>query len=131
MKTNKNSRERIRQNKRLLNVAKALRESPDPKNFTMHSYFDVCGTPMCAFGHYAARRDLQKSFRNDPTGRWCPVDAAGNNVEAGIIDDYSIKTHFGLNVDEQFMMFSATGCNNAKSNISAAEFIEKFVKNRQ
>jgi hypothetical protein len=58
---------------RLLNVAKALRESPNPDHFDMRRYVNQCGTPACAFGHYAARDDLQDAFSINTTqdpNRW-------------------------------------------------------------
>ena len=33
--------------KRLLNVARALRESKHPEQFTMTEYVNPCGTPAC------------------------------------------------------------------------------------
>ena len=54
---------------RLLNVVRALRESPKPKAFSMDWYgygpneAFPCGTPQCALGHYAAREDLQDFLR--------------------------------------------------------------------
>lgn len=56
-----NRREAERQNKRLLNVAKATREAK-PAEFHMEHYAHRCGAPACALGHYAARRDLQQKF---------------------------------------------------------------------
>jgi hypothetical protein len=60
------SRERDRQNARLLNVAKALRDAAEAKKFfcmrDIAIVRDDCGTPACALGHYAARRDLQATF---------------------------------------------------------------------
>lgn len=53
---------------RLLNVAKALRESTTPPDlFTMRFVMRECGTPACALGHYAARGDSAKEVATQLT----------------------------------------------------------------
>lgn len=49
--------ESVPNKERLMLVVRALREDPDPENFTMWK-FSKCRTPACALGHYASRRDL-------------------------------------------------------------------------
>ncbi len=106
---------------RLLNVAKALRESPDPKAFTMEWYGTSCGTPCCAMGHYAARKDLQDSFElgHDRMIHW---RESGKLVAMPVY-----RTHFGLTRQEAVKLFDANGCNNAKTPEEAAEYIERKV----
>lgn len=81
------SRENERQDRRLLNVARALRESPNPKAFTMLRFVhgddsfsntvgsaaDWCGTPACALGHYGSRTDLQKIVKIRPANVECGI----------------------------------------------------------
>jgi hypothetical protein len=137
-----------RQAQRLLNVARALRESEHPELFTMESYVnnaamlsnrfeatDVpehwCGTPACALGHYGARTDLQRKIRiaRIPFGfngtsyfglRY------GNNRDVGYADD-AMLNHFGLERHEAHLLFCPSGCGGAKTTLQAAQFIENFV----
>jgi len=127
--------------KRLLKVARALREAADSKNFTMDIFGfaasaddekATCGTPACALGHYAARRDLQKTFKLNKfgdlimnTGRPFPT-----GINTGIFfTGGPIAEHFGLSQEEMEKLFSSEGCNYATTPIAAAKFIEKFVRN--
>lgn len=119
---------------RLLLVARALRESPNPSNFDMNRVATPCGSPACALGHYAARGDLQQSFElltscrlvryfsdNEPS---CRVD----------FDSPPVWHHFGFDEDswDDFsLLFSARGCGGAKSPIEAAEYIERWVCERR
>ena len=114
---------------RLLNVAKALRESRSPRDFTMSVYGNKeCGTPACALGHYASRRDLQRTFvlvtdESDQEGMWV-------NTNDGSYASYSSEAvcqHFGIECDQAFNLFSAIGCGGAKTPKQAARFIERFV----
>lgn len=115
--------------KRLLNVAKALRESPTPRrDFSMGSYTAPCGTPACALGHYAMRRDLQKTFRlarllPDHNKLWLALPN-------GTTIDYfkaPVLEHFGIDRDEAGDLFSTCGCGGARTAAQAARFIERFV----
>ena len=108
--------------KRLLNVAKALRESPQPIMFSMRRFVQHCGTPMCALGHYACRLDLQRTFRIK--NRCLTVD--GDDIG---FDSVKVETHFGISGRECEDLFDAIGCDNAQTNIQAAEYIEGFVAN--
>lgn len=144
------------QQKRLLNVAKALRDAAaQPKLkalFTMSQYgysthgngelysgetgklvkieeAKTCGTPACALGHYAARRDLQREFVLDETGD--VVDKDGNSFSSE-----QLERHFGISAgnddpnevsDEAEDIFGGYGCDRAKTPIQAARYIEKFV----
>ena len=123
--------------RRLRNVIRALEESPNPKAFTMSCFvngdeFDYrtggnhfCGTPACALGHYAARRDLQREFRviTDHNGvRYLedPMSAI----------DKSMK-HFGLRDLEFQELFGAEGCGDAKTTKKAIRYIEKFIERKK
>ena len=104
---------------RLLNVAKALRESPNPDAFTMRTIAHPCGTPGCALGHYAARRDLQDAFNLDHAG-----------YLTSISDESPFETelkHFGISEEQEDELFGAWGCADAKTPLAAAEYIERFV----
>jgi hypothetical protein len=112
---------------RLLNVAKALRESPDPDKFTM-LHVHTCGTPACALGHYAARRDLQEMFQLSPTtevgvltiGVW----GATRSTHGWLT---FVAHHFGITDDQAYLLFGGFGCNAAQTPNAAARYIENFV----
>lgn len=111
---------------RLLNVAKALRESRRPKRFDMSAYGRICGTPACALGHYAARRDLQRTFSLRFFG-------SGLLINGEPTREYShevILAHFGLSAPEARELFSATGCQDAQTPAEAADYIERFVQRK-
>ena len=110
------------QKKRLLNVAKALRDDKDPEKFTMAS-FSNCGTPACALGHYAARRDLQNIFRLT-RGGW--LGLVGKRGDLGI-DAEEVEKHFGIDYEQSEQLFGMRGCGGAKTPLAAAEYIEQFV----
>lgn len=113
---------------RLLNVAKALREAPDPKQFTMLRFGkpgDTCGTPCCALGHYAIRKDLQKTFSLGRRGDLCRASDSQQHF-VGVDDDIVLK-HFGINYAESDALFGMRGCGEAKRPEDAAAFIERFV----
>lgn len=129
---------------RLLNIARALRESPEPEDFTMKRYFNQCGTPACALGHYVARTDLQSDFYH---GR----DGTIRHRVYGIVwyDDPDIQAHFGINREECMELFASPGdetdeedadgnllvhdggCGRARTAIEAAEYIEAFVARKR
>lgn len=120
---------------RLLNVAKALRESPAPDRFTMES-IHACGTPACALGHYAARPDLQSEFRLQMPYGFEMANGAEMTPE---LDGPEICGHFGISKQQALQLFSdsqdyddergpiGAGCGDAKTAIEAAEYIERFV----
>lgn len=110
---------------RLLNVARALRESPKPNKFTMDMYARDCNTPACAWGHYCFRQDLQSEFQLSPaTG--LPIDIFTKNPVT--LMDSRMDEHFGLTSDQVIELFSVGGCGGAKTAIDAAEYIEEFVR---
>lgn len=109
--------------KRLLNVARALRESRNPDEFTMEKTHHECGTPACAIGHYAARRDLQREFTlksalgsTDGDGEWA----------------YAAQRHFGLEgLATVELLFGSKGCGGAETPKAAARYIERFVARKK
>ena len=111
--------------KRLLNVARALREDPDPERFTM-AYFSSCGTPACALGHYAFRKDLQKTFYLRKERGWLGL-VKSRKEDLGIDSDH-VLDHFGIEMGESEELFGDHGCGGAKTPIEAATYIEKFVE---
>lgn len=128
---------------RLLNVAKALRESPKPEHFDMGTYGNShCGTPACAFGHYAARPDLQGEFRLarvPEASSSISRGGCGTRYDAGILRvlspagkeigywDDSVLRHFGIDEDAADTLFCTEGCDGAETAVQAAEYIENFV----
>lgn len=122
--------------KRLLNVAKALRESKSPQAFTMYYYVHSgyttdnkgkvpeCGTPACALGHYAARRDLQRTLYIDSKTAVIGTKD-GRESDYG---SYAVLNHFGLDHAQSEELFGGDGCGFATSVKQAALYIERFVK---
>lgn len=118
---------------RLLNVARALRESKNPEQFTMLRHVNTCGTPACAFGHYAARADLQDEFSINTQEDPCRFAADGVyhhrdglKVPCGF-DELAVLKHFDLSLAAVEDLFGGCGCNDAKTPLEAAEYIERFV----
>lgn len=136
------------QNQRLLNVARALRESPEPEDFTMQYFVQSCGTPACALGHYAFRRDLQHTFKFvafigevwDSNARSfqpgvkydiARVDDAHDRQSSLSYDSVEVLEHFGITALESDELFGAYGCGNAQTAKRAAGYIERFAAKRQ
>lgn len=126
---------------RLLNVAKALRESLKPEDFSMDMYH-VCGTPACALGHYAARPDLQSAFalgKDGRSGLFRASDEAQSWDQCIAYCGPAICEHFDISADQATDLFAdgdtdeddevitEVGCGNPKNAIEAAEYIERFV----
>lgn len=107
---------------RLANVSRALRESPAPERFTMRRFTNQCGSPACAFGHYAARADLQQAFYLDTHGS--PLSIDGEHF----VD--TIKTHFGIDELETTELFGGFGCDNAQTPEAAAAYIDCFIERK-
>jgi hypothetical protein len=137
--------------KRLLNVARALEESPVPKAFDMQAFchngeerYDGnldrflpaidCGTPACALGHYASRRDLQRVFDLGKSGgRFGTVwglRVTGKRGLAGF-NDRAVLDHFALSKEESAELFDQDGCGDAKTTKQAARYIRKFVARKE
>jgi hypothetical protein len=115
---------------RLLNVAKALRESPNPDDFTMKWVRNECGTPACALGHYAAREDLQSEFRLLELDRLASPGVAIRSLQTGDLVawcDPDVLNHFGIDREQNSLLFSSDGCDVAQTAAEAAEYIERFV----
>jgi hypothetical protein len=118
--------------KRLLNVARGLRESKHPEQFRMSAFVSYCGTPACALGHYASRTDLQKSFHLLPNRiALFTVHQTNPKFAVGLAyDSGEVQKHFGITANEAGQLFSAWGCGEARTPIAAAEYIERFVRER-
>lgn len=108
---------------RLLNVAKACRETKFPDAFTMEKFGHNCNTPACALGNYAIRDDLQSTFSLRRSGELRPRD---EDRFIGFDDD-EVLDHFGLTYEQSNELFSPYGCAEAQTPNEAAEFIERFV----
>lgn len=123
---------------RLLNVVRALQESPNPDQFKMLKYGQKtiikesgwfrkeqsCGTPCCAFGHYAHRQDLQCTFHLTEDGQ------IGFDHTTIQWDNEIVAIHFGISRDEACKLFAAQGCNDAQSPEEAIAFIKKFINEK-
>lgn len=124
--------------KRFLNLIKALRESPIPEAFNMGCYVrggmyddyadkSWCGTPACILGHYAAREDLQKLLRikERPDNLFQLVYVRSGEVAE--FQDAAISRHFGISEEQAIRLFSSVGCNEAKTPAQAIEYIEELM----
>lgn len=120
---------------RLKNLARALREA-DPTQFTMKRIMHACGTPACAFGTYASRRDLQDEFKLLPaltveqdSCAWLGVISArtGKHVNYGGAE---AAAHFDLDIIDLELLFDAEGCGSAETPSEAADFVDKFIQKR-
>lgn len=113
--------------KRLLNVARALREIKAPNMLTMDRVSHACGAPACALGHYVARSDLQKSFRLTANGAIA--------LRRGPLLEWfrgpRICGHLGIGIEESGELFSGDGCGNAKTAKQAIKYIERFVARKE
>jgi hypothetical protein len=129
--------------KRLLKVAQACRETTIPQAFTMEKMFygDTTergikpkfsiGTPACALGLFASRKDLQrimeiKLIEYEPGRQFAAATIPGTG---GRFSGERLRRYFGLDETEYACLFYSKGCGRAKTAIQAAEFIEFFVKN--
>lgn len=110
---------------RLLNVARACREATNPNHFTMRSFMTACGTPGCALGNYAVRRDLQDVFYLRKRNQWLGIRQ--NHKDAQGFADPHVLEHFGIDEDEAEELFGPAGCNWAGTPDAAARYIETFV----
>ena len=119
---------------RMNNVVRAIKEAPKQSspstgfNMSTYGYFteDKCGSPACALGHYAFRRDLQKTFLLDKSANVL----LRNGLGLGSWDD-SIAPHFGITVAEAIKLFDVDGCDNAETNREhAIRYIASFIKQK-
>lgn len=136
--------------KRLLNVVRALKESPNPKAFDMRQFGygkddinedgmawvsgeyvpNKCGTPACALGHYAARPDLQRKFKLKDSGRVYTTSGRLISIGGIMTKTNPVLVHFGISPEESFELFSSMGCNDAQTPQEAMSYIKKFVANK-
>lgn len=120
---------------RLLNVARACRETSAPQGFSMQRYGNGpagsihrdCGTPACAMGNYAFRTDLQDVFTLDLDNAFYPLRAKDHGAH---YDSLITLNHFGISTEEAEALFGPAGCNNAQTHEAAATYIEAFVAER-
>lgn len=107
--------------KRLENLARAAAEA-DPKNFDMEVY-GTCGTPGCVLGHYAARRDLQRTFKFTDTAIFC-----GKTLYWVHHEHQDVLEHFGITWKQARQLMDPDGCNKAKTPKQAAAYIRRFIR---
>lgn len=121
---------------RLLNVARACRETLFPDHFDMSCYGHTCGTPGCALGNYVARRDLQQDFRMALVKSWMgdmqqfifPVGTTDLRCRTAFdFESPAVLDHFGISEEEGTELFSSDGCGEAQTATQAASYIESFV----
>ncbi len=130
-----------RQEKRLLNVAKALREAPHPERFGMETFvhdkygenLNWCGSPSCALGHYGARTDLQKLMYIRQATKFSNPHLSFKNDRQGLfhLTNPDLLNHFGIRRFEAQELFEWYGCDRAKTPKTAALYIERFVARKK
>jgi hypothetical protein len=90
-----------------------------------------CGTPACVLGTYASREDVQKAFRlRKSRGSGVLNICNSRNNRCIGFGDPEVLEHFGIEEDEAEELFGAYGCDDAKSEESAASYIERFIADR-
>ena len=123
---------------RLLNVALACEDAAKNDHLREHFnmerfvHYNECGTPGCAFGNYAARRDLQRDYK---IVKKVADEFAGSNVNVIEYNDTeglgkSIGSHFDISraqVEELFGVSGSGGSVNQFDPIGVALYIRKFV----
>lgn len=126
---------------RLLNVAKALRETKFVAEFDMSRHVTECGTPACAFGNYAARYDLQDTFITfATTDRAAGILTRIDGKYAGYTSD-AVLDHFDITSEESNELFGSGRDRlddedstygrldrTCKTPEEAAAYIERFVE---
>lgn len=110
--------------KRLLNVVRALLDSPNPDKLPHEIYGHLDQAPPGALWHYVSRKDLQKTFRCDSNG-WMIV----LKTETLITRDF-LEKHFSLANFEAINIFTVAGCRVRTAN-EIAKYIYDFVKRRR
>jgi hypothetical protein len=121
--------------KRLLDVARACREAPDPSKFTMAGYANRCGSPACALGHYAVRTDLQDKFSlRKSTEYGLPWIWFGEEPTG--FDTREVCDWFDITRGQCRELFSDYGCGGDEDEpitdpVQVAEYIENFVKRHE
>lgn len=118
---------------RLKKLITALKDAK-PENFSMRMFGRrACGTPACVLGHYAYRRDLQRtltltSAEDDPEHLWLR-DAHGRIVG---YNDRAVLDHFGVDADDADCLFNGiSGLGGAKTTKQAIAYIRKFIARRE
>ena len=117
--------------RRLQNLVQILRDVAKDKKlrdtFTMMRFGyrarenETCSTPACALGHYAVRRDVQRTFR---LGKMGQVYVQGKPICYKL----HVTDHFGITLGQANELFESAGCNKAKTPTQAANYIEHFIK---
>jgi len=115
---------------RMNNVVRALEKAPNPDDFDMalygYSTEDKCGSPACTLGHYAFRRDLQKTFLLQKDGN---LTLRNDNGLGAWVGDAS--PHFGITFTEAIDLFDIDGCNDAGTDRKQAiKYIANFIKQK-
>ena len=106
--------------KRLLNVVKALRESPGSK-------FSMYADETCPLGFYSARPDLQTAFRLDDDKDIVSQQSEGSDAEGIQWHHDAILDHFKISKNQAAILFGREGCGQAETAEEAAVFIEGFI----
>jgi hypothetical protein len=116
-------------NRRLLRLAAYLREHARRQDFEMHVQVNECGTPACAFGHYASMPRTPFKIGTSSRNQFMHVMHRGSQRSAFFGDKESCD-HFGVSYAEVRELFDFCGCGCADTPKQAARYIERFVQRR-
>lgn len=137
MKAAKDKREG---NRRLLELAKILdaadahhKRCDDPA-YDQTQVLHDCGTPACAFGHWAINNPSKYMLK----AKWNFDRSARGDVDlylASNCQTFSFEAEarrdFKLSMEEADELFGSDGCNKARNGKAAAAYIRAFVRRRR
>ncbi len=99
------------------------------------STIEMCGTPACALGHYAATMRGKRGWGwHKKYGMFWPGYTAldrgiwVSTNQPGPLE--AAANEFGLSADDSRDLFETWGCNNARTAKQAARYIRAFVKRK-
>lgn len=103
------------------------------EDFSMVTFGNACGTPACVLGHYAARRDLQRTFKfaKAEAGDYAPRVLSSADHGAMGYNAFAVREHFGVALSEGDELFSDFGCNGAQTPKQAIAYIRKFIARKE
>ena len=114
--------DRLNKNAQILRIA-AKRYGRNDKwghGYRQAVFTHNCGTPACAFGHYAAAHPRRFAFSK--ADGW-PIAKA--TLKSGID---AAKKEFCLCEEQALELFGSIGCGHARTALEAAKYIEGFIR---
>lgn len=118
---------------RLLEAADLVENS---ETYCQNAWFNECGTPACALGHYSAAHPEYRYIAYHTGNPAYVRDIRVNGLPTFLTLDFvpngflNLLNHFNISYDEFICIFGCSGCNNAQTGKEAAEFIRNFIATR-